>query len=178
MNRFIIVAATVVMMASSTSFAEAQIVYGGPVVHQSAGYGQPVPLGPVITPMPHYGHPAPYPHWSQPRQPSLVSHNQFRNYNQYGGIDTWNQQVDNTYFAPGRESSRYNGTMRQVDRPVYDNWGRVIGREQGTEWYNPSTGQTHGDKSILTPNGSGGVHESQVFHSQAGEGITPIQNRK
>ena len=98
----------------------------------------------------------------------------FNGYNPWGGIDTRNTQVDNTYFAPGRDASRYNGSARYVNRPVYDNYGRVVGQERGTEWYNPSTGQVHGNKQVYTPNGSGGTNQTTVLHSEAGGNITPM----
>ena len=119
-----------------------------------------------------YGHWG-VPHYAQPRHPSIVTTPQFNGYNPWGGIDTRNTQVDNTYFAPGRDASRYNGTARYVNRPVYDSYGRIIGREQGTEWYNPATGQIHGNKNVSTPNGSGGTNNTTVLHMEAGGNITP-----
>ena len=72
-----------------------------------------------------------------------------------------NTRASPTSFAPGRDASRYNGSARYVNRPVYDNYGRVVGQERGTEWYNPSTGQVHGNKQVYTPNGSGGPTRRQ-----------------
>ena len=121
---------------------------GTPVYNSGPYYGgvQHVP-GPVSTIGYSYGWGG-VPHYAQPRHPSIVTTPSFNGYNPWGGIDTRNTQVDNTYFAPGRDASRYNGSARYVNRPVYDNYGRVVGQERGTEWYNPSTGQVHRNKQV------------------------------
>ena len=165
-----------------TTNCDAQVFIGGhgggfhgtPVYNSGPYYGgvQHIP-GPVSTVGYSYGWGG-VPHYAQPRHPSIVTTPSFNGYNPWGGIDTRNTQVDNTYFAPGRDASRFNGSARYVNRPVFDNYGRVVGQERGTEWYNPSTGQVHGNKQVYTPNGSGGTNQSTVLHSEAGGNITPM----
>lgn len=96
-----------------------------------------------------------FPIWQSPRQVT--------NINPWtGGVDTAGTTVNNTVFDPWRNRSRNNGTQRQVNRPVYDNFGNIRGWERGVEWTNSVTGQTHFEKQVITPNVWGGVNREQA----------------
>lgn len=106
--------------------------------------------------------------------PVLVSPERFNGYTPWGGINTRNEQVNNTYFDYGRNGSRYNGSRRWVNRPVYDSYGRIVGYQQGEIWNNSLTGQEHGNVKTVTPNGHGGEVETMTAYSHAGGNITPM----
>ncbi|HYH68628.1 MAG TPA: hypothetical protein VD866_28300 [Urbifossiella sp.] len=78
-----------------------------------------------------------------------------------GGLDTTNTQLNSSYFDPGREAARFNGTLRPVD----DAAGNPVGRPTGVEWYNPATGRWNGDVRTVTPNGLGGLHDHRVGYA-------------
>ena len=140
---------------------------------------QPGPINPgVIMPAPGvgapsvgnpgYGNPG-YgglpPYYGRPSQPVLVTPDQFQGINpQTGGIDTRNDQINDTYFDHGRHESEHNGTKRWVRRPVYRN-GQVVGYQEGYVWNNSRTGQEHGTLKTVTPNDKGGIHTGIVQQS-------------
>jgi hypothetical protein len=115
--------------------------------------------------------------YPQPAVPVIVTPNAPIGVNPFtGGLDTTNTQVDSSFFDPGRDAARFNGTTRPVDRPIFDPYGNLIGRQSGTEWYNPQTGRWHGDVTNLTPNGSGGQHiQGHVYSGNPGAGRPPAQ---
>ncbi len=104
--------------------------------------------------------------WGNPVGPAFVTGNQFNGFNSStGGVDTFNEQIDHSAFRPGRDDSRFNGTERYVERPIYDNFGNVVGYQQGYVWNNSFTGEEHGDLTNYTPNGMGGVHQQSQTKS-------------
>jgi hypothetical protein len=119
----------------------------------------------------------PLPYYPRPSVPAIVTPTAPIGVNPFtGGLDTTNTQVDDSFFDPGRDAARFNGTMRDVDRPIYDPYGNLIGRQSGTEWYNPQTGRWHGDLTNVTPNGSGGLHVQPQFRSaNPGAGRPPAR---
>ena len=91
--------------------------------------------------------------------PQYVTTDQFKGINPYtGGVDTHNEQVNNTYFDPNREASKNNGTRQWVRRPVYNANGQLTGYEEGWVWRNSVTGVEHGDLKTVTENDKGGTH--------------------
>lgn len=75
-------------------------------------------------------------------------------------IHTQNHEVFESVNDYGRDASRNNGTMRRVNRPIFDNFGNLVGYEQGVEWRNSLTGQRHHETVKTTVNGApwgGGV---------------------
>ncbi len=102
-----------------------------------------------------------------PQYPVHVSADRFDGYNPYtGGIDTTNEQINNTYYDRHREASKYNGTRRWVRRPVYDASGRVSGYQEGYVWNNSVTGVEHAELQNVTANNKGGTHR-QISVSSA-----------
>jgi hypothetical protein len=71
----------------------------------------------------------------------------------FGRINTSGTTVHSSATDPYRESSRYNGSMRRVNRPKFDAYGNIVGYEVGVEWTNSVTGETHGDTKVVTNNG-------------------------
>jgi hypothetical protein len=53
---------------------------------------------------------------------------------------------------PFREMSRYNGTMRPVNRPAPGGW------ETGVEWYSPITRQWYEQTNALSPIAAGRIN--------------------
>ena len=82
-----------------------------------------------------------------------------------GGLNTSGTTVLGSAFDPGRQQSMTNGTATQVNRPLYDASGRVIGQQTGVEWFNPLTGRVHGNLQNTTANGLGGVNVQNVARS-------------
>jgi len=97
-------------------------------------------------------------------------------YGPYGQVHTGSGYVAGSAHATGRNFSQNNGTRRQVQRPIHDGYGNVIGYQQGTVWNNSITGQEHGNMTTYTPNSTGGTHQSTTMYSTAGGNITPIGN--
>lgn len=130
------------------------------------------------------GYPAPYPTTQYPTYPSYpgyypgsytpsfpvqVTPNQVTSVNQWtGGLNTANQQINNTAYTPGRLQSANNGTGRYVNRPVYNNFGQITGYQQGYVWNNSLTGQEHGQVNTVTPNGLGGVNNTATSYMTNG----------
>ena len=110
--------------------------------------------------------------------PVYVTPQRFNGYTPWGGINTRNHQVNNTYFDYGRHGSQYNGSSRWVNRPVYDTYGRLAGYQQGHVWNNSLTGQEHGNVTTVTPNGHGGQNETVTQYSTAGGNIRPMNPGK
>ena len=95
-----------------------------------------------------------------PQFPVSVSPDRFDGINPItGGINTKNEQIDNTYYDPNRESSKYNGTRRWVQRPIYGSNGQITGYQEGYVWTNSVTGVEHGELKNVTKNNKGGTHE-------------------
>jgi hypothetical protein len=152
MNK-ITLACTLISICGLTTTASAQYpvrVVSSPVMISPSS---PVPVYPqLISPSPSI--------------PVIVTPNRIDGINPIsGGLDTSNTQINNSAFDPGRTQSMNNGTMREVDRPIYDTSGNVIGRQSGVEWYNPQTGRWHGQLNNQTLNGQGGVHTQQEIRS-------------
>lgn len=99
---------------------------------------------------------------------------QVTGYGPNGEIHTGNATVHGSTFTPGRNLSQQNGTRQQVQQPIYDQNGNVVGYQAGTVWQNSITGQQHGNVTTYTPNGTGGMHQSTTMYSQAGGNITPM----
>ncbi len=117
-----------------------------------------------------------FPQFLPPSQPVVVTPSTPTDINPLtGGIDTSSTQIDSSAFDPGRTQSMNNGTMRQVDRPIYDTSGNVVGRQTGVEWYNPQTGRWHGELNNATLNGMGGVNNQTQFRSGAPGKTSPTQ---
>ena len=112
-------------------------------------------------------------HHHRVSHPVYVTPQRFNGYTPWGGINTGNHQVNNTFFDYGRNGSQYNGSSRWVNRPVYDTYGRVTGYQQGHVWNNSHTGQEHGNVTTVTPNGLGGQNETITQYSTAGGNIRP-----
>lgn len=104
----------------------------------------------------------------QPAQIQFQTPQQISGFNPWtGGWNTQNTNISTTVFTPGRDQSRFNGSARPVNRPVYDNFGNLRGWERGTEWTNSFTGQIHKDTQIYSPNGIGGTNTTNVLRSVA-----------
>lgn len=105
---------------------------------------------------------------SYPQQ--IIYHDQgyIDSVNPNGTINTNGVTVYNSVNDPWREMSRYNNSMREVNRPVFDRYGRIVGYKQGTEWTNSVTGQTHFEGETITNNGMGGVNIQKQFRSAPG----------
>jgi hypothetical protein len=108
--------------------------------------------------------------------PGYQTPTQVLGYGPNGEVYTGNGQVAGSAYTPGRNLSQHNGTQRVVQRPIYDNFGNVVGYQEGTVWNNSLTGQEHGNMTTYTPNGSGGSHQSTTLYSTAGGNMTPIGN--
>ena len=93
-----------------------------------------------------------------PSFPVIITQPQITGMNGNGGLNTGNTMINNSAFDPFRHSSQFNGTMQNVNRPVYDQWGNVVGWRVGQQWRNSVTGQLHGNTQIIRPNGMGGMH--------------------
>jgi hypothetical protein len=99
---------------------------------------------------------------------------QIDSYNPWtGGFNTSNLKIKEGFYDIGREESRYNGTLRNVDRPIYDNFGNTIGRQTGQEWYNPITNRWHKDVNNQTLNNIGGINNERAVGSVAPQGQAP-----
>ena len=123
-------------------------------------------------------HPITYPGYNRISHPVYITPERFNGYTPWGGINTRNHQVNNTYFDYGRNGSQYNGTRRWINRPVYDTYGRVTGYQQGHVWNNSITGQEHGNVNTVTPNGHGGDLVTSTQYSTAGGNIKPMNAGK
>ena len=98
-----------------------------------------------------------------------VTPNQLTSVNPWtGGLNTANQQINNTAYTPGRLQSAGNGTGRFVNRPVYNSFGQITGYQQGYVWNNSLTGQEHGQVNTVTPNGLGGVNNTATSYMTNG----------
>lgn len=127
------------------------------------GHIQPVPPPTQFCPV--TGRPI-QPVLPQPQYPVYVTPDRYDGINPYtGGIDTRNEQVDNTYYDPNRENSKYNGTRRWVRRPIYGAHGQVTGYQEGYVWINSVTGVEHGELKNVTENNQGGKHEQIKLQS-------------
>ena len=154
------IVAAIVVVLGSTGLSQAQSVRPMAVV--------PMPGGGVHRLGMHHGG---FHH--RVSHPVYITPERFNGYTPWGGINTRNQQVNNTYFDYGRNGSQYNGSRRWVSRPVYDSYGQVTGYQQGHVWNNSLTGQEHGNVTTVTPNGHGGQIETATAYSTAGGNITP-----
>ena len=105
----------------------------------------------------------PYPIYQRPVYPVHVTPNQVIGYDPYTGPITFNRQIDNTAYDFGRNQSRFNN-RRWVNRPVRNMAGQITGYEQGWEWTNMYTGQTHGNTQVITHR-PGSMHVQQLFGS-------------
>ena len=114
----------------------------------------------------HHMFPTPIVPMPGQRYPVYVSPNRISGINPFtGGLNTRNEQVDNTYFDYGRNQSQYNGTKRWVNRPIYDGYGNVTGYTQGYVWRNSFTGKESGNVRDVTNNGLGGQNETVRLYS-------------
>ena len=122
------------------------------------------PINPITTPgSPNVGAP---PTQLYPQFPVYVSPDQFNGINPWtGGINTKNEQIDNSYYDPFREASKNNGTRRWVQRPIYNSQGQVVGYQEGYVWTNSVTGVEHGELKNVTGNNQGGEHEQIQLRS-------------
>ncbi|MGI9519593.1 MAG: hypothetical protein ACR2NP_21250 [Pirellulaceae bacterium] len=109
---------------------------------------------------------AQYPVYQRPVYPVHVTPNQLIGFNPQTGPITFNQQIDNTAFDFGRNQSR-NNQRRWVNRPVYNTMGQITGYEQGWEWTNMYTGQSHGDTQVITHRPGGGMNIMGHTHMQS-----------
>ena len=128
---------------------------------------RPMPQpGPYPTPQPN---PVTYPtpvNGAYPSFPVHVTPVRFDGVNPFtGGVDSRNEQVNNTYYDPFRDASKNNGTRRFVRRPIYDSQGNVTGYQEGHVWTNSVTGVEHGELKNVTDNGLGGKHEQIQVNS-------------
>lgn len=99
-----------------------------------------------------------------PSFPVIVSPTQVTGFNPYtGGLNTGNTVIHNSAFDPYRNfSAGIPGNLQPVSRPATGG-----GWEVGQQWYNPVTGQFHGNTQIIRPNGLGGVQTTQKFYSRS-----------
>lgn len=95
---------------------------------------------------------AQYPQFPVYRTPPVVT-----GVTPWGGPYTHTQTYFNSAYDPYRGMSRQWGPHQPVNRPLYDPYGRVVGWESGTRWFNPVTRVWHSDIQQMTPTGSGGV---------------------
>jgi hypothetical protein len=166
-----------VLIAASTG--NSQIIQQGPDGWQLAGQQPTQSLPTMRTQVQN-----PYPAHSGPQQtmgntwrserpiyhsqPQLVTTDQLSYVDQWGNVHTKNEQVNNTYFDPNRETSKSNGTYRFVRRPVYGANGQIAGYEEGYVWNNSITGQEHGQLKTVTQKGGGGTHEQHRLQRAGG----------
>ncbi|NNE00786.1 MAG: hypothetical protein HKN47_26010 [Pirellulaceae bacterium] len=143
-------------------------VFPGTVTPGNVVQGQiNYPAGTIIYPNGQVVWPQSY-NAMRPSVPSVVTPNQITSINpQTGGLNTTNQQLNNTVWDPGRNISQFNNTRRWVRRPVYNTRGQISGYQQGWVWNNSFTGQEHGNLQSYTPNQFGGVHEGGVAYSRS-----------
>lgn len=96
-----------------------------------------------------------------------------------GGINTAGTTVFGSAYDPYRNMSMGNGTLRPVNRPKFDAYGRIIGYETGTEWNNSVTGQVHSNLQVIRPNGMGGWNQQTQaeMHSERGRWTQPQPTR-
>ena len=104
-----------------------------------------------------------------PRYPIYHDEGNFDGFNSSGGINTSGVTVFNSVNDPYRDMSRFNRSMRQVNRPIFDHNGRVVGYEHGRQWINSATGRVHGEVEIVTNNGLGGVDRQEVAYGKSEE---------
>jgi hypothetical protein len=108
-----------------------------------------------------------------PQNIEFVSPNQLIGFDQFTGAPiTGNTQINSSVLTPGRTESMYNGSMRPVNRPVYDNFGNVVGYQQGVEWNNSFTGQLHWQTDTITQNNLGGAHIETSFRGRPSTGTS------
>lgn len=106
-------------------------------------------------------------HWNRPNR-RFVTTPQVTHFDPWSGtVHTQNQEVFESVSDFGRDQSRNNGTMRRVNRPIYDHFGNLTGYEQGVEWRNSLTGQRHHEtvKTTVNNNPWGGVHHTNSSRS-------------
>jgi hypothetical protein len=108
------------------------------------------------------GGPAPSP---APARPIHIESGRFEGFTPDGGINTSGVTVFDSVNDPFRDSSRFNGTMRRVNRPLRDSNGRIVGWQEGWAWQNDVTGQTHFEGQNVTNNGLGGTNTQLQFRS-------------
>ena len=184
MKTFSTICAVAITLACLASSVNAQGPFSptpmpqGPLI--TDGLGQPIvsprprPQGPLITN--GFGQPivspSPMPIQPVPQYPHIVTQPRFDGWSPWG-INTRNEQIDNTYFMGNRGSSLYNGSGRYVNRPVYGSHGQIVGYERGLVWNNSVTGQEHGDLTRVTDNGMGGQLQTHHAYSSAGGNIKP-----
>ena len=108
-----------------------------------------------------------------PPQPIYVAPPTISGWNPHtGGLNTSSTTALSSVFDPGRTQAMSNGTLTQVNRPLYDSQGRLIGQQTGVEWFNPLTGRVHGNLQNTTANNLGGVNVHNVVRS-----ANPMANR-
>lgn len=143
MNRFMVMAAVVVGMVAMAHDASAQ------------GYGRRPVSGGGYRRMVGY-----------PQYPIIHTQGNFDGFNANGGIDTSGVTVFNSVNDPWRNMSRFNTSTRQVNRPIFDHNGRIVGYEHGRQWVNSVTGQLHGEVERVMNNGLGGVDRQAVAYGK------------
>jgi hypothetical protein len=117
------------------------------------------PPGPGVNPGPVILPPAPlYPQVPISSSTGVTGVNPFT-----GGLDTGGTTFFNSAYDPYRTASMFNGSMRPVNRPLPGG-----GVEVGVEWYNPVTGQVHGQTNQFRPNGLGGVNNQMNVYGARG----------
>lgn len=104
-----------------------------------------------------------------PRYPIYHDEGNFDGFNSSGGINTSGVTVLNSVNDPYRNMSRFNRSMREVNRPIVDHNGRVVGYEHGRQWINSVTGRVHGEVERVTNNGLGGVDRQAVAYGKSEE---------
>lgn len=101
-------------------------------------------------------------HWNRPNR-RFVTPQQITGFDPWTGtVHTQNQEVFESVNDFGRNQSRNNGTLRRVNRPIYDRFGNLTGYERGVEWRNSLTGQRHHEtvKTTVNNNPWGGVNNT------------------
>lgn len=105
--------------------------------------------------------------WARPNR-RFVTQPQVTHFDPWTGtVHTRNQEVFESVNDFGRNQSRNNGTMRRVNRPIYDNFGNLTGYEQGVEWRNSLTGQRHHEtvKTTVNQNNPWGINHQNSSRS-------------
>jgi len=175
MNGKTLATGLMVLVLGVAASAEAQVNLriGGPrggfISIGGGGGGHRPTVTPVSYPKP-IGMPAPS--WTYRNNRKIVTNPVVTHYDPYtGAIHTRNHEVYESANDYGRDESRNNGTMRRVNKPIYDRFGNLTGWERGVEWYNSYTGQRHHETEKVSVNNQGGWGGTTVVSTQSSRSV-------
>ena len=122
----------------------------------------------------HCGRPLGGPAPAAPARPIYIDSGRIEGYTPDGGINTSGITVYDSVNDPFRDSSRFNGTMQRVNRPLRDSNGRIVGYQEGWAWRNDVTGRMHFEGQNITNNGLGGTNtQIQVRSARPSASVDP-----